>query len=232
MAASSAAELAKRPGTVVVDTRPTAEFNRFHIDGAISLQADAIRTKSFLMKHPLVLVGSGKGEQELYSQCAQLRTNGNPATHVLQGGMAAWVLSELPMVGTAPAASEMVTLSPAELFAEVSGGSSRYFVLPGAAKIKDQIPAATVLGSGRLETGLVAIKNTPPAQAAGSRSIVVIGEGAVTQAQIASAAALLRPRPVLFYLDGASSYSKFVSAQKAVWVAHAHGPKVPPCSLR
>jgi hypothetical protein len=217
-----------------VDTRPAADFNQFHINGALNLPAAAIRTKPFLRLHALVLVGSGKGERALYSQCAQLRTGGNVQTYVLQGGMSAWLLEQRPVVGTPPAVSEMLTLSPADLFVEASSGSGRFVVLPGATAIKAEIPGATALGSGRLETGLVALKNTPPAQGAAARvgPIVVLTDGAVTSAQMVSAATLLRPRPVLFYLEGAPSYSKFVAAQKSVWVAHARGPKVPPCSLR
>jgi rhodanese-related sulfurtransferase len=226
-----AAPSALDAGTVVVDTRPTAEFDRFHINGAINLEAGAVRTRSFLSRRKLILVGNGKGEQQLYAECARLKKNGFADTHVLRGGMVSWTAAQLSVVGTAPAVGELVGLSAAELFEEESSGANRAFVMPAVKNLQNHVSDAVLLKDGDMLNTIAAVKKSLSTPGAARVASVVVATGrALDIGQLSGAVEALSPWPVLFYMEDEKSYVRFLATQKAVWTAQARGPKLPPCA--
>jgi rhodanese-related sulfurtransferase len=73
----------------LVDVRPMADFNQYHIAGSLNIALHAIKTKSFLKSKPLVLINNGYTVGPLAHTCQQLNQAGFKAT-VLAGGLLAW----------------------------------------------------------------------------------------------------------------------------------------------
>ena len=90
----------KFSNTVLVDTRSATDFVNYHIDGAMNMSTTEVRSKSFLRAKSVVLIGNGKAERELYTDCKRLKSNGFKQVKVLRGGMPAWLASGQSDIGT------------------------------------------------------------------------------------------------------------------------------------
>lgn len=226
---SGVAAFLQKPGAVVVDTRQESPFAQFHLASAMRMDAASLRLKSYLKDKPVLLVGDGKGERELYAACGALKTQGFRTVQVLHGGMPAYLARELPVVGSSlPATVDLVRLDAAEVWAE-SQFVQNLVLTAGSSKTAELLKGfATPVGDGpqALATAVERRRRdakTPPA------SVVLVVDATLTEASFREYARAVAPLPLLLYGQGAEPLAKFLKSQEAVWAAHTRGPKQPRC---
>lgn len=240
MAAPEALSLLGRPGTVVVDTRTPSEFGGFQIEGSLNLTVSGLRHKSYLRDKTIILVGSGKAERVLYEACAELKKNGFKQVRVLRGGLIAWLTYAQPIIGRPPGEDARAQLSPEELWAESQFDANLVLVNSKQTAIRRLIPGGVLIAQDdkevikatleRRQKGIkkdlgYASKGDPLASV-----VLVAGKGTLIE-HITELRQALKPVPLLVYRDTVENYDDYVTTQKAVWDAQAHGPKQPKCGL-
>lgn len=219
--------------TLVVDVRANAEFVRYHIANAMNLSLAELKTKDFLKNKAVTLVGNGKGEQELYAACADLKAAGFGKVHVLRGGMMAWLAERQPVDGMAPEPVQMALLTPEELFQETSFDANVLLAAPNAGGMRSHVPMAVPISGdtvGAIKAALERRKKELKHMA--YASVVLIAGERYDRARLAETLAALKPVPVLVYAESAAAYGQYLSTQKAMWAAYERGPKQPGCSFK
>lgn len=226
---SGATAFLQKSGATVIDTRHESDFLQFHIANAIRLDAASVRFKTYLRDKPLLLVGDGKSDRELYGACGQLRAQGFKSVQVLMGGMAGYIAKELPVSGSgAPDAFESARLDPAQLWAQslfpeglvvVVNSPASAALLPLAPRVADATPQA-VAG---------AVERRRKEQKSVLTNVTVVFDGALSEAMFRQYSQAVAPTPLLVYTGGAAALKGFLRSQEAAWAAHARGPKQPRC---
>lgn len=223
--------LRSRNAAFLVDTRSPSEFEAAHVDGALHATPAEVRSKTFLRDRMLVLVGSGKAEQELYVACTELKSRGFPHVKVLRGGMPLWQAQGQPTVGPGSGGAPAPSLSTAELWMESQFDANLVIVAPSHAALRDQLPYAmplpqvnasaikSVLDRRRRE-----LKNAPL-----SAVVLMAGASAMAADTQRALAASMAPVPLLVYTLPAEVFMREMRQQQLSWTALARGPKQPPC---
>ena len=210
---------------LMIDVRDHSEFADFHIAEAVNFSLTELKTKAFLKNKAITLVSNGKGEQELYSACADLKAAGFTKTRVLRGGMAAWLAKQQPVLGKIPIRFGLVWLTPQELFQEQSFGANVLLATPDARKFKNLLPAVVSIRNdqpGTIKESINRQKKFPEA------SVILLVSERFDRAKVGQIIETLSPVPVLVYSEPAAAYEQFIATQKAVWAARQNGPKRPP----
>nr|WP_303649986.1 rhodanese-like domain-containing protein [Desulfobotulus pelophilus] len=104
---------------VLMDTRPADVFESCHIPDSINVPLYGIRTRSFLKKKSIVLVGNGFSLGAAVSMGEELNKAGYSAS-VLAGGLLAWQERGGRLAGDPFACHGLAVVSP-DLFAESLG---------------------------------------------------------------------------------------------------------------
>lgn len=221
-------KLAGERDVLLVDIRPADQYALFKIDGALNLDGAELRSKQWWREKHVILLGSGKGEQELYSLCAQLKAKGYRHVEVLRGGMGAWLGAENPVVGAAPSAASYARLTPGELWAEARFESNTVLIESTQAALRREFDAPTIFDTLNLSRLKDSLKRRS-AKAKPLASVVVVlpvpaGDDLVTAIEHA-----LSPVPVLIYTSGAAALKEFSKTQRLVWDSRIKGPKSLPC---
>jgi rhodanese-related sulfurtransferase len=217
-----------RPGALVMDTRTEAQYAEFHAPGALRMDASSIRYKSYLRSKPLLLTGNGKGDRELYERCAQLRAQGFPNVQVAVGGMAAYVVAGKPVLGRVPAAVEMARLDPSQLVQEAYFPQNMVVML-GSSAASEYVPYAIGLNDSKPEALTALVEKRRKESKAAVASVVLVLSRPLSEEQHRSYLQAVKPSSLLFYGDSVEMLAKYTATQKAVWAAHARGPKQPRC---
>lgn len=218
------------PNTALIDLRLGAEHQAFHIAGAMSLNTADLHSKPYWQRKTTVLIGNGKGERELYSECARLKRSGYSAVKVLRGGMASWLANNQSVSGQAPRASQLARLTASELWIE-SQSPANLVVLGAEMKaLQNELPYSTVLPQTTgpaiksvLERRRKELKDAPLA------AVVLAVDLGMSNDDIQRLQQSLGPLPLLVYTDTREALQRHVSMQKAIWAAQARGPKQPAC---
>jgi rhodanese-related sulfurtransferase len=229
VATSADARELPRSQAMVIDVRHQSEFQRYHVPGSINLPARSLAYKPALRSKEVLLMGDGRNERELYSVCGLLKQSGFLSVRVVAGGMISYLAGDLPVSGRAPASHELARIDAAQLWAEGQFAGNLLVVADRSPGYSDYLPYAVAVASA-----------TPPALAAvldrhrreikkPVTAVVLVGAQISTESSYKKLAASIAPVPLLFYADSASALKNFVSAQKAIWAAHARGPKQPRC---
>jgi rhodanese-related sulfurtransferase len=226
---SAAAAFLQKNGAAVIDTRHESDFLQFHIANAMRVDAASIRLKTYLRDKPLLLVGDGKSDRELYGACGRLRAQGFKSVQVLMGGMAGYLAKELPVSGPgAPDAFEFARLDPAQLWAQsqfpeglvvVVNSPASAELLPLAPRVADAAPRAVAS----------AVERRRKEQKTVLANVTVVIDGALSEATFRQYSQAVAPTPLLVYTGGAAALKGFLRSQEATWAAHARGPKQPRC---
>ncbi|WP_431112937.1 rhodanese-like domain-containing protein [Variovorax paradoxus] len=213
----------------VIDTRQEVDFAQFHMPNAMRMDAATIRSKEYLRDKPLLLVGDGKSDRDLYAHCGQLRSQGFRSVQVLTGGIAGYLAAGSTVSGrTAPSAFEAAQLDPAQLWAQsqfveslvvVVNSPATAELLPLASRVADA--GAQAIGSAverrrRERKGLLA-------------NVTVAIEGPMTEESFRQYSQAVAPTPLLVYAGGSVALKTFLRSQEAAWAAMARGPKQPRC---
>lgn len=226
------AELMGKPETSVADLRLATEFHAFHIASATNLTSAELHGKPYWREKTLILVGDGKAEAELYRECGRLKQTGYRQVRVLQGGMPSWLSQGQPVIGRAPAATQLVRLSAAELWAESQNGLGRVLLDPAQAEMRADLPAAQVLSQTSAATVQAAVlPGKGKRKAAPLASVTLVAEPTLTDDRIRQLQQAVAPLPLLVYAGTRDAYVRAMASQKAIWRAQERGPKRPGCGL-
>lgn len=221
-----------RPDGVVIDLRRPADFNEFHIPGALNLTSAELHGKPYWKSKPLVLVGNGKAEVELYRECRRLKRAGYRQVRVLQGGMPMWLGQKQPVLGRAPSAPQLARLGAADLWAETQRSEDLVLLDQSQAALRVDLPGSQMLAETS-EAGLRAAIALGKKERKGAplSGVVLVAAPAVSDERIRLFQEAAMPLPLLVYADTREAYRQQVATQKAVWAAQARGPKLPGCGL-
>lgn len=223
--------LRSRNAAFLVDTRSPREFEAVHVDGALNATPAEVRSKTFLRDRMLVLVGSGKAEQELYVACTELKSRGFPSVKVLRGGLPLWQAQGQPTVGARVDGGLPPTLSTAELWLESQFEANLVLMAPSHAALNDQLPYAVPLAQvsasaikSVLDRRRRELKNAPLS------AVVLVADAATLSASAQRAlTASMAPVPLLIYAHPAEVFMREMRQQQLSWTALARGPRQPPC---
>jgi len=218
--------------TVLADVRPPSAYGASHIEASRNLQLTDLHNKPYWHDKRVVLVGSGKGEAELYRECAALKQAGYRNVHVLQGGIAQWVAQGLPLAGRPESAAQLARLSTDEVLLEMRAEANLIVLDPAQAITRSDIAGAVtlpVLSAAAIREAIdkrrKADKKTPPA------GVVVVTAPATSDEQIGQWQQAAAPMPLLVYAEGRPALVAGQAQQKATWTAQAKGPKRLGCGL-
>lgn len=213
---------------LMVDVRASAEYEAAHVDGALNASVVQLKVKPYLKDRAVVLMGSGKAEEELYMACAALKQQGFSQVRVLRGGIARWQLLGKELVGRSIGPAGVPSLKAAELWQEDQFEANVVLLAPSHASLMAQLPSAISVKAldaptikAVLERRKKETRNAPLA------SVVVVGESSDTALQALSAA--LPGVPLLSYTEPVTAYQAEMRQQQAAWTALAKGPKQLPC---
>jgi rhodanese-related sulfurtransferase len=219
----------KDPDTVVIDTRVSTQYVNSHMDGAINLPLDAIKTKAFLRNKEIILVGSGKSEEELYTACAELKANGFRKAAVLRGGMPFWLGSGHPSEAQMEVDIPSVELTAAELWSE-NRFQANLVIVGASDEMHRQLPGSLLLKDMNSSAIRLAIDKRRRDKKSAIATVVLVG-ASLDDIQVRKLRNELSSIPLLFYRGTAEAYKRAISQQNAVWLAQVKGPKQPKCGL-
>lgn len=219
------AKLSKNSEALLVDTRSQADFADYHIDGAMNIGPVDLRGKLFLSDKSLVLVGSGKAEQQLYIECNRLKAAGFKHVRVLRGGLPAWLTSGHRVVGQSSDLSQLMTLTPEELWQESQFKPNLVYITANYKALHKQIKGSIVINAEEPEAIQAKIKHH--LKQANTRAIAAVILVSSRQYDTDALSLAISPVPLLVYSGTAEAYSNYLAQQPAVWAAYANGPKQP-----
>ncbi|MGZ5030853.1 MAG: rhodanese-like domain-containing protein [Methylobacter sp.] len=182
-------------------------------------------SKTFLRGKSVVLIGNGKAERELYSDCRQLKSNGFKQVRVLRGGMPGWLVSGQPVLGQSPTSAQLTRLTPSDLWIESRFVSNLVLVVAGQEALQKQIKESVLIPDEKPKTIQAAIDKRLKRSKSGPVAAVVLVTGKETDFQTLSQA--IKPVPLLVYSETADAFARQLTQQAAVWTAQAQGPKQP-----
>ena len=105
---------------VIVDVRNKEAFSGYHIENAINLQVFEIKTKTFLRRKPLVLVGDPIGGSAIEREVRSLRDHGFTEVSVLRGGIPAWLSTAAEPTSDQPPLAPLKTVRPIDYYQDAS----------------------------------------------------------------------------------------------------------------
>lgn len=208
-------------GRRLLDVRPAADFLLGHARDAINISADLVKTKQYWQNEPILLLGSGKGDRNLFEACADLRRRGFKDVKVLTGGMVAWQRAGLAVIPDQVDQFRSAGLTPRELYLEHEESTN---LLLDAFGFEDGDGKAAEESRRRL----VSLARRHKQRATVEKVIVVAGPW--LDRATADAVTDLYPRQVvLFFTAPREQYEKFVRDQDAM-LAAAGRPRHSRCS--
>lgn len=74
----------------LVDVRSPSRYQKSHLPGSINMPGHSVKTKDYLKTQPLLLVGRGHYDHQLFDSCLSLLSSGFKDVSVLEGGVQRW----------------------------------------------------------------------------------------------------------------------------------------------
>ncbi|WP_255989575.1 rhodanese-like domain-containing protein [Chitinolyticbacter albus] len=221
--------LSQPPTAIWVDTRRTNEYAIYHIPNSVNLSPEGLSSKHYLKSKPLVLVGSGRQDVELYTLCRRLKQTGFNHIAVLQGGMLSWDIQGKVVAGKTPSSFESAQLQAGELYQASRFAENAVIVLPDGAALRDYL-AQAVPAESALPSALVRLlKQRRKALPNLLLASVIVVSGALDESAWRALQLAVPEAPVLYYTGSVAAYSAFSRQQQAQWHARERGPKQPRC---
>ena len=113
----SASAGATEPDALLVDIRPTGEFQRAHAAGAFNLDLLALERSPLLEGRKVLIMDRGATHIEVMERLAALREKGGHDLRVIDGGLRAWHAAGGKLEGPSVHDAALYTLTPAEVIA-------------------------------------------------------------------------------------------------------------------
>ncbi len=237
VSAKDAAVILARSEAVAVDVRQAADYSSYHINGALNLAAQDLKYKSFLQKKPIVLIGNGKGERELYAACNDLKNAGFNNVKVLHGGMGSWLADQQSVIGNPVAVPTLLRITTTQLFAESKFDANLLVLHPQMQEAKKLLPGAQLVTTEQAEGTAKAIKSLIAARLGKNghnkqiSSVVLVAASGFDDQHIETLRRLLHPLPLLVHAEGTAALQQYARGQEAMWQVYARGPKQAKCAL-
>jgi rhodanese-related sulfurtransferase len=214
--------------SILVDLRPAAQYQQAHIPQAMALTLSELTSKPYWRSKTVVLVGSGKDEDQLLRACSHLKQNGYAQVKVLRGGLAQWLLHQQPVLGSPSTQEQLIRISAEELWSEARHAHNLVLLAPQQHLLHADIKAAIDLPQLSASAIQTAVRTRPKNTLA---RIILATSPTTTHEQIQALRSALSPVPLLIYTDTQQAYQHHVTTQQAQWLAQARGPKQPACGL-
>jgi len=223
--------LAADPRAMLVDVRSAVEREQGGLEGALPLSAAEVGGKPFLKDKTLVLVGSGRGERELYVACAGLKARGFRDVRVLQGGVPAWQAAGRPLLARSAVPDETPRLTAAQLWGESHFEANLVLLQAGQSGLRSGLPQGRQVADLRpatLQAAVAAQRGSGKKQRPVAALVLVVAPD-TPAAALADLRQALAPLPLLVYADGVAAFTARMREQQQVWAAQARGPRQPAC---
>jgi rhodanese-related sulfurtransferase len=220
------------PRLAVMDLRQASEYEKFHIESALSVDLVALLSKPYWRNKSVLLVGDGKFDHEIYLSCARLKQAGYKQVHVLSGGMLAWLEQNMPVVGRPLSLQQQAHLNDYEFWRVTRSEGVLILLDKALTGFQQEFPQAVVLPQVTPEA-LRSILEKKRKMLKGQRfvSVVLVLRSEISDDALRIFQQAVESESLLVYAQGLDAYKKQVSTQKAVWAAHAKGPKQLGCGL-
>lgn len=105
---------------LIIDIRPTEQWDAAQVAGSLNIPAGEIHTKAFLRNKSIALVDKGEDLYAMVTLCASLKDAGFVDVKVVPGGLSAWRWAG-PVQGSAGGLSSLSEISAKEFFAARQG---------------------------------------------------------------------------------------------------------------
>jgi len=109
------------PQPAWIDVRAAADSRAAPIPGALAIPLVELRSKSFLQRSPIVLIGSGRDDADLARACGELRGAGFQQVKLLRGGIRAWVSARRPVMANGDALQNLDLIAAGEFHRQAGG---------------------------------------------------------------------------------------------------------------
>ncbi|MCE1186124.1 MAG: rhodanese-like domain-containing protein, partial [Rhodocyclales bacterium] len=220
------------PRLAVMDLRHASEYEKFHIENALSVDLVALLSKPYWRNKSVLLVGDGKFDHDIYLSCTRLKQAGYKQVHVLSGGMLAWLEQNMPVVGRPLSLQQQAHLNDYEFWRITRNEGVLVLLDKTITGFQQEFPQALVLPQITPEA-LRSILDKKRKMLKGQRfvSVVLVLRSELGDESLRILQQAVAPESLLVYAQGLDLYKKQVSTQKAVWAAHAKGPKQLGCGL-
>jgi rhodanese-related sulfurtransferase len=159
----------------LVDVRPAAEFEKYHIPGSLNISLHALKAKAFLKSKPTVLVNAGYVVGPLAETCRALRKEAYKA-YVLAGGLCAWKAAGGALTGDPFAQGEMNVITADQFQRETAFGKQIVAHLSDKKAVREAAtaPGAKILPLSDPKRTVSSIKSWIEAKDAGPFTRVVV----------------------------------------------------------
>jgi rhodanese-related sulfurtransferase len=216
------------PDIMLADLRAPSAFAVFHIFPAVNVSPSVLANRSYWRNKRLVLIGDGKGEHELYVQCARLKRQGYAGVYVLRGGIAQWHAHGLPLYGRAPALATQIRLSATELWQETHNPRNLVLLDASLSSLVKTLPATRAIPASTPDA-IVGALGARDRRNASATAIILVTAAQFDDDRIVELSQAVRPIPLLIHSGSADEYHKQLALQQAVWKTHEQGPRTPRC---
>lgn len=214
------------------DLRPRAQFDRFHLESAISISEADVMAKPYWRGQHIVLMGGAADDLRLARLCGRLAGQGYASVSVLQGGVMSLVASKEPMVGTVEPLSEMARIDTQTLWFLSTDASTLLLSGPSARSFGEELPGMVSLPALDARSLGVALRAASSRQGKLSRlrRVVVLSGGDVSEAMAREWTSVVGELTVLVYTLSREQFALEMRKLRDVWKAHERGPKRAACS--
>lgn len=112
-------EEANLESALIIDIRPSREFQQVHIPHSINLSSTKLFNTTALRSRPVLIVDQGFHRTEMARLCAKAKTEGFDNFRILLGGVAAWHAAGNELQGLPEHFSDLHNIGPREFLQEL-----------------------------------------------------------------------------------------------------------------
>lgn len=113
---------------LIIDTRPSIDFNKYSIEDSLNLSAESIQTKNYWKEKEIYLIGGDKFDLPLLVVADRLHEAGFTNVKVVTGGINAWINKGLSVIGNPPNANQLIQLSPQDVWTSRKDSTTLYIL--------------------------------------------------------------------------------------------------------
>ena len=206
----------------IVDVRPSESYRRLHLSDSLNIPEHSIKVKGFLKDRPLLLVGDGHNDLQLFNTCLSLLHAGFKDVAVMEGGIMRWY-SSLNREQTEITQPTLPKVDPREAFVALREGQWIIVTALGpeskrGLEVQALFPEQSIITIDQIIDQKDEITD--------KSKYLIIGENENTYKQIAER--LLnssRETSATYWLDGGiSEYSRFVNNRALLLARLRRGP--------
>jgi len=214
LAPSMLADRLRAKNATVIDVRVGLQQHRSRIPGAWVLQPSELRRYESLRTYPLILVGDGKDDSELFEQCVFLKENGFKQVSVLKGGVLSWVKEGQAFLTNDISVQDLQRLSQADLLRASLAADKLILVAPDAKPLVAVLSGSQLLDAVTPKTIALAVNKAKVNQQ--YAAVIVVGAHA-WPTDVVEAFTKASSLPLFVFYGEASAFDDYVKRQAQIW---------------